>query len=184
MPKGKAAHPKLKRSAGKMRSLILDKRAVSVALSTLIITAGVVAFGIAILYWAYSWGGIANQAYSGAVSSSQSAIAESLGFEYISYSNNNLTVYLINCGMSKNVTIVRAYLWNSSGQLIGSYPNASAFPPLYYTATKQPIPSNALDVGDEGYFTLSQLSLDASTYYTLRLVTKRGSNFDQAFSTP
>ena len=33
----------------------LNKRAVSVALSTMIITAGVIAAGIAVLYWAYSW---------------------------------------------------------------------------------------------------------------------------------
>jgi hypothetical protein len=159
-----------------MRGLLFDKRAVSVALSTLIITAGVIAAGIAVLYWAYSWGNIADDQYSKSTSNSMSAMGESLGFEYITYSNvsptvGNLTVYIINCGTSNKINIARVYLWDSYMNPIGSY-NVSTG-----------IPVSGLNVGKEGYFSVSQ-HLNSSTYYNLRVVTVRGSNFDQAFSTP
>jgi hypothetical protein len=173
-------HPKSKRLDRKIRSLLFDKRALSVALSTLIITAGVIAAGIAVLYWAFAWGNVANHQYSDNVSNSQSAIQENLGFEYITYSGSQLTVYLINCGKSNNVTLARAYLWDNFSNPKGTY----AIPSLYYTTNNAQIPSNeGLNIGDEGYFSLS-LSLDSGAYYTLRVVTGRGRNFDQAFSTP
>jgi hypothetical protein len=159
-----------------------NKRAVSVALSTMVITAGVIAAGIAVLYWTYSWGNVADQQYSNSTSNSMSAMGEQLGFEFTTYSSSQLTVYLINCGTSNNLTVARAYLWTSTFIPIGgNYPVS----PLYNTATGKQIPQSAggLGIGQEGFFNMS-VSLSGGTYYNLRVVTGRGSNFDEAFSTP
>jgi hypothetical protein len=151
----------------------------------MIITAGVIAAGIAVLYWATSWGNIANDQYASTVANSQSAVQENLGFEYIAYSGGQLTIYLINCGISNNVTLVRAYLWDSFHQLIGTY----AVQTIYNITDNLPLQrpahlTNSLNIGDEGYFRLSSLSLNTTgAYYTLRVVTGSGRNFDGSFST-
>ena len=171
----------------KLIRFFVDKRAVSVALSTMIITAGVIAAGITVLYWAYGVGNVADRQYSPSVSNSTSALGEQLGFEYTTYpvSSGSLYVYLINCGTSNNLTIAHVYLWSST--FVQILPTKSwNLSPLYYTATPlKPIPASTggLGIGREGYFILSGLSLSSGTYYNLRVVTGRGSNFDEAFST-
>jgi hypothetical protein len=176
MPNRKTKNQKAKRL---IQSLLLDKRAISVALSTMIITAGVIAAGIAVLYWATSWGNVANQQYSATVANSQNAIGERLAFEYTTYNTKQLTVYLINCGKSNNVTIVAWYIYNASSRLVGSYhsPTGQRIQLTFFDLTK-----TSLDVGVEAYFSLNS-SLN-SGYYTLRLVTERGRNFDGTFSAP
>jgi hypothetical protein len=161
------------------KKLLLDRRAVSVALSTLIITAAVIAAGISVLYWAYSWGNIANQQYSQTIQGNQNATSELVTFEYITYSEPKITVYLINCGQADDLAVARIYLWDNSGQAITYLPDD---PGLKFTANSSRIDSNSLDVGQEGYFTVT---IDTSLhpgYYSLRLVTERGRNFDTAFS--
>ena len=66
-----------------MRSLLLNKKAASVVLSTVILTAGVIAMSIAVLYWTYSMGKIGNIEYSKNTAASSSAIEEKIGFEVI-----------------------------------------------------------------------------------------------------
>lgn len=177
----------MKRLHRKIRSLLFDKRAISVALSTIILTAGVIAFGITILYWAYSWGAVANQKYSDTVSASMSAIEERIAYEYITYSSvSGLTVNIINCGKSNNVSIARVYILNSTWE--GTY----SFPPLMLMniTNNQVIPN--LNMTDDGYFNIPAqarpnipaLTLSPSSYYTIRVVTQRGRNFDTQFSTP
>ena len=175
----------MKRLHRKIQSLLFDKRAISVTLSTLIITAGVIAFGIAVLYWAYSWGNVANQQYASTVAQSQSAIQENIAFEYIDYSqiDKQLTVYLINCGKSNNVEIAAIYIYDSSSKIVGSYHSdtSQGIPLTFFDHTK-----TSLDVGVEGYFTFdwnAPITQDiTSYYYTIRVVTERGRNFDGSFS--
>jgi hypothetical protein len=165
-----------------VRNLLFDRRGISDALTTIIITAGVIAFGIAVLYWAYSWGNIANQQYSTTVGNSQDAIGENLAFEYVYYSNNNLTVYLINCGMTNNVSITRLYIWINYSQPIGTFTPSA----LMYITNNTAIPNNSLSIGNEGYFTvpINNPPLVSGSYYRIRVVTGRGRNFDGEFSTP
>ena len=165
-----------------VKNLASDKRAISVALTTMIITAGVIAAGIAVLYWATSWGNVANEQYSATVANSQSAIEERLAFEYTTYYAGQLTVYLINNGMSNNVSIARVYIWDSSSQLIGTYTPDT--PGLRDIASGAAIPGNSLDKGEEAYFTVAVSPSLTSGYYTFRVVTERGRNFDGSFSTP
>jgi cbb3-type cytochrome oxidase subunit 3 len=171
MPNKKTRNQKAKR-----RSLLSDKRGISVALTTMIITAGVIAFGIAVLYWAYGWGNVANQQYSATVANSQDAIGERLAFEYTTYSGNQLKVYLINNGMSNNVSIARVYIWDNSHQPIGT------FTPSLMNISLPNTPIKSLNIGDEGYFTINAPGL--SGYCSFRVVTERGRNFDGTFSAP
>jgi hypothetical protein len=146
----------------------------------MILTAGVVVAGVAILYWAYSWGAVANHEYSNAVDSSSNAIGERIAFEYITYSNlapQNLTVYIINCGQTNNVSIARVYISNSTwvGTTLPS-------PTLMSTANPNQT-LLGLDMTDEGFFNVTT-TLGSGSYYTIHLVTQRGRNFDGVFSTP
>lgn len=165
-----------------MRGLLFDKRGISVALTTMVITAGVLAAGIAVLYWTYSWGNVANHQYSQTVTNSQDAIGENLAFEYTTYSNNNnqLTIYIINCGISNNVQIARVYIWDQNHQLIGTFPPAGSISVLMNITTGQPISGNSLNKTHDGYFTVN-VNL-VSGYYAFRVVTERGRNFDGSFA--
>jgi hypothetical protein len=184
MPNKKTKNQKAKRL---IRNLLFDKRAISVALTTMIITAGVLAAGIAVLYWATSWGNVANHQYAQTVENSQSAIQESIGFEYITYSlSGQLSIYIINCGKSNNLSLARAYLWDSAHQPLDTYEIAS----IYNIATQIEIPHDPntrarLNIGDEAYIRLTPSTpLTSGEYYTIRLVTERGRNFDQTFAAP
>jgi len=162
-------------------SLFFNKRAVSVALSTMIITAGVVAMGIAVLYWAYSWSNLATKQYSDAIATGSNAIGERIAFEYIAYSSSSaeLTVNIINWGKTNNVSIARVYIWDSAHQPVGSFSGLI----LMNITTSAPIPGNTLNMGDEGYFSITT-SLPSNSYFSIRVVTERGRNFDGSFATP
>ena len=140
-----------------MRGFLKDKRAISVALTTMIITAGVIAAGIAVMYWTYGWGNVANQQTAQMVTNSQSAMQENIGFEYVTYSNSNpnnqLSIYIINCGKSNNVSIARAYLWDSAHQPL----NTIQIVTLYNVDSGTSVP-NKLNIGDEACVRLSPSS--------------------------
>lgn len=162
------------------KSFLLNKKAASVVVSTLILTAGVLAMGIAILYWASSWGSIATRTYSTAEGNSAKAIQERLGFEYIDYRSNVLTVNVINWGTSANLTIANVYIYNNAHQYIGNYSR----PTLRSISTNSLITAG-LAAGGEGYFQITPSPVLASgSFYYLRIVTGRGRTFDGTFATP
>lgn len=174
----------LKKKIRKIRArsipnFISDRRAVSVALTTLIISAAVIAAGISVLYWAYSWGTIANQQYTQTINSNQNATSEMLTFEYVTYSAPKLSVYLINCGHVDDVGIARVYIWSNSSQAATYIPDD---PGLRFTTNSSQIQSDSLDVGNEGYFTVTTSTPLSSGYYCIRIVTERGRNFDTTLS--
>ena len=161
-------------------SLLFSKRAVSVALSTMIITAGVVAMGIAVLYWTYGVGNLANKQYSDSVTVGSNAVVERLTFEYIAYSGSEVTVNMLNWGKANNVSIARVYIYDNAHNVVSSSNNIE----LLNITSKEPIQYNMLNAGDEGYFTIGPISqLQSSSYYTIRVVTERGRNFDGSFAT-
>jgi hypothetical protein len=161
-------------------NFLSNKKAVSVALTTMIITAGVLAAGIGILYWSFAWGNIARDQYSQAISQSQDSVGERLGFEYISYQNGQLIVNLINCGSTGDLKLARVYVWDSSHNLMST----SNSPTLKDISTDQQVTDNqgqnGLDVGKEGYIAIAG-TLDPG-YYTVTVITERGRNFDSTFS--
>jgi len=190
MPKRnrKTKIPKIRLNAERgIRGLLGSKKAVSVVVSTVVLSAGVLALGIAVLYWAYSWGNIANLQYSKAVAASSYAVSERVGFEYISYSSsgntNNLTVNIINWGRANNLNISHVYIWDSFHNFVGT----GAYTPSQLTniTSGSPIPNNLLNIGDEGSFRVTWLSNTLPNgYYNIRIVTGRGRNFDSSFVVP
>jgi hypothetical protein len=166
------------RKIRKAKKLVADKRAVSVALSTMIITAGVVAMGIAILYWATAWGKVATIEISNGMQSDSKAIEERLGYEYISASGNQVVVNIINWGKTGNVNITRAYIWDSDHNPVGLSPEIH----MFNIDTGQPV--YELNPGDEAKFTLTTTStFSPDSYFNIRIVTERGRNFDSSFAT-
>ena len=167
--------------ARSIKNLLSNRKAASVVVSTIVLTAGVLAMGIAVLYWAYSWGNMANRAYSTAEANSAKAVQERLGFEFIDYSpsSNTLTVNLINWGTADKIEIVNVHLWDNLRQPLGNYSN-----PLLRNITDNSAISG-LNIGDEGYFQISPVpSLAPSSLYYIRVVTERGRTFDSSFATP
>jgi hypothetical protein len=100
-----------------------------------------------------------------------------VNYSNIGSTNGELTVYVINSGLSNNVTLTRLYIWNSANQFIGTYNILQ----LYGTSSGTPISSNSLNMGNEGYFNVTTPTL-TSGYYSIRVVTGRGRNFDYSFS--
>jgi hypothetical protein len=144
----------------------------------MIITAGVIVAGIAVLYWAQSWGNVADQQYTQTVNTNSQAMQENIGFEYTTYNNGQLTLYIINSGTSNSETIARLYIWNTANQLINSWNVGN----LYSTGSGKVLPSNyILQKGAEVYFNVT-VALTSGNYYTIRVVTGSGRNFDEAFS--
>ena len=168
----------------KIRRLLNNKKALSTVVSTVVLTAGVLALGIAVLYWAYSWGNIANLQYSREVADSSHAVSERVGFEYISYSgqSSTLTVSIINWGRANNLTISTVHVWDSFHNYVGT----GAYTPSQLTniTNGSPIPNNLLNIGDEGSFTVVFPETLENGYYNIRLVTGRGRNFDGSFIVP
>jgi hypothetical protein len=164
-----------------LRKFFNNKKGVSVALTTMIITAGVIASGIAVLYWGYAWGNIARDQYSQSISQSQDAVGERLSFEYISYLNNQLTVNVINSGQTGDLQIARVNILDSEHNIVSTIDNAS----LMEITTNLPITDsnnhNGLDAGKEGYFTINAAL--SSGYYTFNVVSERGRNYYGTFST-
>ena len=164
----------------KIRSLIFNRKAISVVVSTIVLTAGVLAMGIAVMYWAFSWGNIAAQDYSKSEANSAMAAQERLGFEYINYSSssNMLTVYIMNWGTAKSVNITNVYLWDNLHNPIGQYPN----PQLLNITSGAAIGS--LNIGDEGYLSISLSNqLASNSLFYIRIITGRGRTFDSSFAT-
>jgi hypothetical protein len=162
-----------------LRSILFDKKAVSVVVSTIVLTAGVLAMGIAVLYWAYSWGRLATHSYSIMEETNAKAVQERLGFEYIDYSGGTLTVSVINWGGSANVTIASVYLYDSAHQYVANYTR-----PAVRNIANSTLIRFGLPVGGEGYFRLTPTpALVSGRIYYLRLITDRGRTFDGSFDT-
>ncbi len=158
---------------------LFEKKAASVVVSTLILTAGVLAMGIAILYWASSWGRIATRTYSTTEANSAKAIQERLGYEYIDYSGNVLTVNVINWGTSANLTIANVYIYNKAHQYVGNYSR-----PTLRSISNNSLITVGLAAGGEGYFQITpNPALASGSFYYLRIVTGRGRTFDGTFVT-
>jgi len=163
-----------------IRSFRFDKKAASPVVSTLILTAGVIAMSIAVLYWTYSMGKIGNLEYSKSTAASSNAISERIGFEYMTYdsSSGNLTVSIINWGKADNVIIAHVLILDSSYNYVGS--NISTIV-LKSIDNNQPV--SGLRIGSDAWFTTrTSAPLNQDQIYYIHISTSRGRNFDFPFS--
>jgi hypothetical protein len=165
----------------KAKKLLQDKRAVSVALSTMIITAGVVAMGIAILYWAYAWGKVATIEISNGMQSDSNAIEERIGYEYVSAQGTQVTVNIINWGKTGNVSVARVYIWDNDHNPVELTTDKTL---MEIDSPNNLISGNTLNPRQEGKFTITtSANLEGNSIFTIRIVTERGRTFDYSFIT-
>jgi len=161
----------------KMWKLLLRKRGVTPVISSVILTGAVVAVSFVVLSWTQYRSSAYNQQYGDAMDADIAKLKERLAFEYVFYDNGTekLQVYLMNGGTIDNVTIQTVYVKNSTWFKTFS---ESDFDLKFFNETSTP----SLDVGEEGYFMLSSLDdLVADTSYSVRVITKRGSAFENTF---
>lgn len=157
----------------RIRRLFFDRRATNPVISNAILAGAVIALGFVVFSWAYGRSSVANLEYADVVDANLDKIKEKLVFEYFFYntSDGELTVYLINCGKSNNVSLFSVYLSNNSW--LQSFSDIDL---MFLNGTL----TQSLDIRDEGYFKLS-VDLVANTSYSIRIVTGRGRLFDTTF---
>jgi hypothetical protein len=162
----------------KVWKLFNERRAVSVAVSNLILTGAVIVVSFVVLFWAQSRSSIYEEQYSEAMNADIARLKERLTFEYVFYKEDedSLLVYLMNCGTINDTTVKTVYVCNSGGEIIKVFSNVTL---VHFNGDE--IADQDLDIGEEGYFMLSQLSLARGVSYSIRVVTGRGSIFDCMF---
>ena len=180
-----------------MHKLRLDRCGLSPIFATVILVGIVVVFGSLAYYFSNNLTRSATNNYVNTLSGSQQAISERIGFEDAIYSpsTDTLTVYIINSGRTNNLQIDSAYIYDSAQNLVGqpySGASISSLQPIQTTGTSSPTPTslsgNRLNIGQEGYFVLSNVvqsngqPLTSGSMYTLQLFTKNGSNFSHDFT--
>jgi hypothetical protein len=173
-----------------MRKLItwsLNKRGLSPIFATLILATIILVFGSVAYYYSSNLTSSATDSFTNSMSTSAQSISERIGFENVLYdsSSGKLTVYVINCGSASNVQINSIFIYDNNHNIVGqpfSGSQISSFQPIDRgTPTPTPITGNRLNVGQEGYFTITSNSLSSGSIYTIQLITNNGSNFNYAF---
>jgi len=159
--------------------VLCNKKAISAVISNVILVGAVIAVSFVVLFWAQYRSSAYNEEYSEAMNSDIARLKERLAFEYVFYNEDedSLSVYLMNCGTINDTTVETAYVTTSSGNLIEVFTDITL---LHFNGSQ--ISDQDLDIGEEGYFVLSSFDdLVAGTSYIIRVITGRGSSFDQSF---
>lgn len=161
----------------KVWKLLRERRAVSTIVSNIILVGAVIAVGFAVVAWTYSQSSAYMTQYSESVNSDVDKLRERVSFEYVFYNNtapNSLSVYLMNSGKVGKVNVTTAYVSYSNGSLRATFSS----PQLKFLSTN--LNATYLDIGREGYF-VSSITLQPGTVYTVKVVTWRGSSFENTF---
>jgi hypothetical protein len=163
-----------------------NRHALSPIFATILLASIIILFGSVAYYFSSNIAKTSTDNYVSTISDSQQAISESVGFENVIYTNSNpatLAVYILNCGIANNLKINSVFIYNSTRSIIGSPYSGSQISSLVSIVGGSPIVGNCLNVGQEGYFTItsSSLTLVSGSTYTIRLITQAGSNFDYDF---
>ena len=160
-------------SLRKVWKLLRERRAVSEAISNVILAGAVITVGFVVLFWGQSQSTAYNNAYSQTMSSDIASLQEKLTFENVFYNSTakNLTVYLLNSGTQNNVTIKAVSVKNV---VTGAYLVWSS--PVTLSGSKR-----YLDRAQEGYFKLFVGSLATGTRYSVLITTGRGSSFESTY---
>ncbi len=165
-----------------LRTFGSNKKGASQVVSLVILTAGVLAMSIAVLYWTYGIGKIINLEYSKNTAASSNAIFERIGFETAQYDANAHTISasIINWGKADNITIAHVLILNSIFDYVGSNTGVGG---IQLHTLSDGTDVDSLRIGKDATFT-TQVSgqITEGNMYYIRLVTSRGRNFDFAFS--
>jgi len=158
----------------RLRRFFLNKRGANLVISSVILTCAAVTLGFVVLYWTQQRAFEANEEYGNTTDENIAKIRERMAFEHIfyNYSENTLSIYLINCGKSDDVVLDTAYLSNSSW--------SQTFFDIelkFLNGTE----TETLDIGEEGYFKISVSLVSFYMNYFIRITTVRGSQFEANF---
>jgi hypothetical protein len=161
----------------RISKVIFNKKAVSNTISATILTGAVIALSLAVFGWSESRSADYNSQFSETVEAETARLKEKLVFEYIFYCNpsHNITVYLLNCGTVDDVEIKSVYV------VKGGWLKTFSTSTLYFL-NGTPIPDQDLDVGEEGRLVLELSTSLSSGYYSIKVVTVRGTTFDSKFA--
>ena len=157
------------------RRFLHDKHAISLVISSVILTATVLTMGFVILYWAQYQATSFNIDYASRVNDSLDLVNEEIIFVYRSYnqSENELVVYLMNIGSSSDVKIRYFSLQKGSWRQ------------LFYDIQLTDLNGTQiedLDSKGEAFFKVN-VSLPAYSEYQMHLVTDRGAAFEASIAT-
>jgi hypothetical protein len=148
--------------------------AVSYMISVIMVTAMVIGLSLIVLAWTQGMSLSFVQSYGATIDADIARLKERLSVEYIHYnsSSQNVTIYMLNCGMIDDVKIQSIHIynatWSYSQQYDGSGLKSFAGADL-----------EDLDIGEEGYIVLSPTdALYPGFYYYITLTTVRGATFD------
>ncbi|UCE96394.1 MAG: hypothetical protein JSV51_01960 [Candidatus Bathyarchaeota archaeon] len=152
----------------------LNKRGMSLVISSVILACAVITLGFVVLYWTQQRAFEANVEYSDTTDENIAKIGERMTFEHIfyNYSENTLSIYLINCGKSNYIVLDTAYLSN------GSWSQTFSDIELKFLNSTE---TENLDIGEEGYFKISVNLVSFYMSYFMRITTVRGNQFETNF---
>lgn len=163
------------------------RRALSPIFATMLLAAIIITFGSIAYYFSSNLTSTATNNYVQTSTNSQQAISERIGFEDVQYasSSSTLSIYIINCGSANGIQINLVFIYDSNNNIVGqpySGSQAGHIFTLYSIGSGTQVQSNSLNVGKEGYFTVTPVTLVHGTFYRIHLITKSGSSFDYAFT--
>ena len=166
-----------------------NRRALSPIFATMLLAAIVIVMGTTAYYFSSNLTTNATNQYVSTISTSQQSISERIAFEDVQDSSSpaTLTVYILNCGAANNVQINTIFIYNANNQMVGQPYSGSAISSIQPisggTPTPKPIAGNSLQVGQEGYFTVTlSAPQQQGSLYIIKLITKSGSTFNYDFT--
>lgn len=156
----------MRRSTHTRARSLVNKRAVDAVISNIILTGAVIAVSFAVLAWVQYQGSNFQQIQGGAINDDINQLKERVVFECIYYNSSSkiLKVYVMNTGGIGNVSITRAYV------------NVNSYSPIQlksFSGTN----IKSLNQTQDGYFSISSLTLVSASYNSIKIVTWRGSSF-------
>ena len=162
----------------KISKMIFNKKAVSLVASAVILTGVAISLGFVVLFWGQSMSSDYARNYGQITDAEIAKLKEKLTAEYVFYNSTSksIRIFMLNAGAINNITIQSVYVRNSTWNKVTSSPSLK-----FFNGTV--IPDQDLDMGEEGYvdIALSPIALTASKYYSVRIVTGRGSIFEADF---
>lgn len=171
------------------RGRFIDRRGLSPIFATVLLATIVIVVGSVAFYFSSNLVTNAANQYTGTISGSQQSISERIGFENVVYNPSSpatLTVYIINCGAANNLQINSIFIYDVNHNIVGQpYSGSSSISALFPIdgSSPTPIPGNSLNVGKEGYFTVTlNGTLAHGSAYTIDLITSSQSRFNYDFT--
>ena len=180
----------------KLCNWLHNTRGLSPIFATVLLASIILIFGTVAYYYSSNLTTTSTNNYSSQLSNSQQAVGERIGFENVVYdtsSSPKLIVSIINSGSANNVQINTVFLYDSSHNILGAYSisggSISTLKPIS-SAASTTTSLTSLNVGKEAYFTVTlgngpsgnDISLSSGSVYTIHLITKSGSTFDNEFT--